>query len=64
MTKTDLSRRLTARRLRRKVHRYRTLAITNGNAEDVNIIEALSREHDEEASRIEREIVEGTSLGT
>ncbi len=61
MTKTDLDRRATAHRLRRKAHRYRTLAVTNGDAEDVKAIETLSREHDEEASRLENQITEVTS---
>ena len=56
---TDLG--VTARRLRRKAQRYRTLAVTNGNEQDVNTIVTLSLELDEEASRIERDIIEGTS---
>ena len=56
MTNTDLDRRATAHRLRRKAQRYRTLAVSNGNAQDVKIIGALSLELDEEASRLEDQI--------
>jgi len=56
VTNTDLDRRATAHRLRRKAQRYRTLAVSNGNAQDVKIIGALSLELDEEASRLEDQI--------
>ena len=56
---TDLG--VTARRLRMKAQRYRTLAVTNGDEQDVEIIVTLSLELDEQASRIEREIIEATS---
>lgn len=54
--------RVTVRHLRLKAQRYRTLALTNGDEQDVKIIVTLGLELDEEASRIERQIIEGTSL--
>ena len=54
------TRRVTAHRLRRKADRYRTLAHTNGDERDVEMLETKAAEHREEASGIEREVAEET----
>lgn len=54
----DTDRRTTAHRLRRKAERYRNLALSNGDERDVKVIEALSRESDEEAARIEEDFAQ------
>jgi hypothetical protein len=57
------TRRVKAHRLRRKAERYRTLARTNGNDQDVEMMETMATEYGEEASRIECEISEEASSG-
>ena len=52
------TRRVTAHRLRRKAERYHDLVRTNGNEEDVEMLETKASEHREEASGIEREVAE------
>lgn len=48
-------RRVAAHRLRRKAERYLALARTNGDAEDIEMLETKAAKHHDEASRIERE---------
>ena len=43
------TRRVTAHRLRRKAERYHDLVRTNGNEEDVEMLETKASEHREEA---------------
>jgi hypothetical protein len=57
------TRRVKAHRLRRKAERYRTLARTNGDDRDVEMMETKATQYGEEASRIEGEISEKASSG-
>ena len=57
------TRRVKAHRLRRKAERYRTLARTNGDDRDVEMMETKATEYGDEASRIEDEISEEASSG-
>jgi hypothetical protein len=58
VTSSNPNQRNAAHRLRRRAKRYRTLAVTNGDEQDVATMKTISREIDDEAAQIEQELAE------
>jgi hypothetical protein len=60
MSVKDLTRARIAHELRRKAERYRSLACGVNDERALEIIQTMSRELDEKAAQIEREVLERT----